>query len=194
MRKRFRITVLFMGISTILCAQTASFPTSHAEALVIGPAKETAASTSREIKKERPEIPSRILAIDSEIIAQAQTAIQTKFKQAGFNNDDAYEASLAAWKIVRLNSRLQPGKPMHAESFVEFVTTSIGKVVFKSTPDKARVTVDNDPLGSTEVKRWYPSGTLSVLFEKDGFESITKTCGVTAPGFNECVAELKPKH
>lgn len=196
MRKPSWGIALIIGISYLSSAQTARvrlINISHAETLVSQPDVKAVAKTSLEIKKERPEIPSKVLVLDAELIDQAIPAVQTEFRKAGFNDDDVVEASLVAWKEVRLNSPLQPTKLMDRESFVEFVTTSVGKVVFKSNPDQARITVGTEHLGPTELKKWYPKGTLTVLFEKDGFDSVKRTCDVKAPGSTECTAELKPK-
>ena len=101
------------------------------------------------------------------------------------------QAALAGWKFVRLDSDLQPYRRMNADSFIDFVTTSLGKVVFISEPDKADVEVGGRAVGKTEVIRWYPKGTIKVLFKKEGL-AVEKICEVSAPGRNECRAELKP--
>jgi hypothetical protein len=143
------------------------------------------------IKRRLPTISYIVLSLDAKTIDQALPKIKTKFLEIGLDEADAVGVAVVAWNDVRLNSPLQPVKPMDGVSFVQFATSDWGLVKFKADVEKAEVYVDGGKIGSTEMKKWYKGGSIKVLFKKDDL-SYERDFVVTAPGFNLCEGKLKP--
>src|SRR5262245_37901101 len=69
--------------------------------------------TLEAIKIKRPEIPDDVLSLDIKTIDGTLPVIKAKLEVVGLEEIDASAASLDAWKAIRLQSPLQPGKPMN---------------------------------------------------------------------------------
>lgn len=150
-----------------------------------------------EIKKVKPDITNEILDQDIEIIEENFSQIQKVFEKKELTENDVKKAVLLGWKYVRLKSPLPAYKTMHTSSFIKFMSAEFfvhyGKVIFKSAPTEAGITVGIYYVGKAETSEWYSVGeTLSVTCSKEGFEN-GQTIYQVAQGKNTCLCNLKPK-
>lgn len=154
-------------------------------------------SVSAEIRSRRPEIPEQSIASDIALINTVQGEISASLER--WTAGDLKEASLIAWKEVRLNSALKPEQAMVRASFVSFVTESTGIMLFESEPDQADVFIGPNKLGTTskdagkKLHRTFVDGTtVPVVFSKPDFISELRNCTAVGRDTVECKVELKP--
>lgn len=144
---------------------------------------------AREIKTLRPAVPNETLTCDAGVISSVLPKIKIEFAGKGFTEDDATDAAVDGWKIVRLTSPLQPDRCMHRDSYHQ-LTFTLGKLVFTTTPDRASVEVA-EFRGETTTRRWFEPQTYQVKYSKEGYESVELACVVLEGKSNECHADLK---
>jgi len=149
--------------------------------------------TANMIQTALPAIDYEVLVCDQEVITRSLTKINRIYEESGLTQERANESALAAWKEVRLNSPLRIDQCMNSSSFINF-TLTLGRIVFKSTPGEADITINGKALpDKTTHNMLYESGTHTVRYSKDGYETVEKPCTVLERKENDCYAELKPK-
>jgi hypothetical protein len=153
-----------------------------------------------QIKTAHPETARYVLEKDIATINSAQTEITADFEKRGLEADEARQASLFAWKEVRLKSDLRPYQPMNRTSFVAYVVNTTGIVLFDSDPDEAEVFMGNNRIGSTSkeknrrLQRTFEDGKkITVSFSKNGFAPVTVDCVAKGRDTVDCRATLEPK-
>lgn len=153
-----------------------------------------------QIKTAAPETRRLILERDINTINAAQFELTTDFQKRGLEADEARQASLVAWKEVRLNSELGPNQAMNRASFIAYVKNTTGIVLFDSEPDEADVFMGSDRIGITSkeknrrLQRTFEDGKkITVSFSKNGFAPVTLDCFAKGRDTVDCRATLPPK-
>lgn len=150
------------------------------------------------IQNENPEINRMVLNKDVQLIAQAQSEIETSYKRSGWSALDAHNASLVAWQTARLESPLRPYETIDLTSFIE-AAGGMGIMVFTSEPDQAEVFIGTNKIGTTnkqknEPVRYFPDGRkVTVRFIKPDFVPQDLECLAQGQNTVICKAELKHK-
>jgi hypothetical protein len=150
--------------------------------------------SAKEIRVNRPEVRGKALDCDTTIILSALPEIKSQFAEKGFTEKDSFAAALDGWKLVRLESPLQGDRCMHRASFQQF-TVSLGRLVFRTTPDHADIEVRGKPPINKQTLHsiWYEPRTYQVKYSKEDYEATELECTVLKGESTDCYAELKKK-
>jgi hypothetical protein len=149
------------------------------------------------IQEEKPEISNNVLQQDLQLIKSSQGEITAAFNSVGWTEQEAQQASLAAWKVARLESPLGTRETLDRSSFIALATSHMGALVFVSEPDAAEVYLGTSRIGTTNKDkkaplRWFQDGeVVTVRFIKANFVSEERQCTAKAREAVECKADLK---
>lgn len=138
----------------------------------------TVAQMSRQVKMLKPAIDDATLVQDKAVVARALPEIKYEFSRQGFEVEDAVQATLAAWLLIR-SSNLFAG--FTVEVLTQYVD-GLGKLNVDSDPTgadadirAAGIQVYND---QTVAKVWLSAGTYVVKLSKPSCDPIEEAVEV----------------
>lgn len=151
--------------------------------------------TSARIKSKRPEIPDEVLQLDQYVINDAFPQIAGVFRSRDMQKEEAVEASMSSWELLRVGERaIPPSQQFNVATFTA-LANDLGKLIVKSKPDQAKVEIDGSPQEDlTEWRKWMTPSTYRVRVSKDpDHEPVEEDCKVVKGKKTVFDRELPPK-